>query len=977
MRAFLLLPLIALLSQEVAPRSVDNVESVPDSVVRYLQIAAGQQSKENYPRAVAAAIRFARQYQKQTGSDFLVSQIHWFEAAGAAKRKAFISADSLRRLGNQLLPEQGPAVSMRIWREAIRQADIAGNLPTLASTYVSIAGGFYRSGQLDSAELYVTNAIRTATKSGDTRTRANGLGLLASIRRDQGNAQRAIALYEEATQLRRKIADSRGIAADLNNIALIARDNGELDKASLALKEALEINRAARRLDLVSLNLANLGTIESDRRNPRASDSLFRLALSTNRTAANRADRPFILADYARVQAQRGYINGAIASFREAIDLHDKTGAPNEAINTRIELANLLAAAGEYDLARNILDNATLAMRASHLEQELAGEILAARAAIATQLGIYRQADSLFSEASSRIEPERLSSLLHERARLSYVRGNARAALDLVQSARKQMTDVEPAQVAQMQVLTGLALHELNRANWRSPIDSAISYSIAARDHLGEAAARSSLGDILLRDKPRQAELEYRRGLALLGNIRVPDLRWQLQSGIGFAQSRQGQFASAATSLHRAIEIIESSAGSIRTPENRFGFLHDKWITYAELAQIEAGRGRVVEAFDLSERMRARQLVEMVNASDRAEISRRETGSNVMQALAEDEILIEYLLGDSTSTAFVVTRSGIHAVTLRIARSQISQLADFARRAMQSSATSEKTDYWKAPLSRLYNEIILPIESRGYLDGKKRVIIVPHADLHYVSFASLTSRTGRFLVDQLEVSYAPSAEVWLHLKGRTPKRRQVLAFAPDIGRLPATKREVRALKTIYGERATVTEGGDATKNALRLLMPSSSIIHLATFGVMNRMNPLGSYVMLGGLNSKLKAAEVIEWPLSGQLVVLSACRTGIGAGMQTEIPPGEDWVGLMQGFLQGGASGVIASLWPVDDEATSRLMMMFHRSVRDGLSASRALALAQRSLSRDPRFRSPFYWAGFTLNGQYNDKPAQELLARR
>jgi CHAT domain-containing protein len=160
-------------------------------------------------------------------------------------------------------------------------------------------------------------------------------------------------------------------------------------------------------------------------------------------------------------------------------------------------------------------------------------------------------------------------------------------------------------------------------------------------------------------------------------------------------------------------------------------------------------------------------------------------------------------------------------------------------------------------------------------------------------------------------------------------------------------------------------------------MPTSIILHLATFGVMNKMNPLCSYVTLGGTNSKLKAGEVIKWPLAGQLIVLSACRTGIGAGMQTEIPPGEDWVGLTQGFLQGGAAGVIASLWPVDDDATSLLMTLFHRGIRDGASASHALALAQRAISRDPKFRSPFYWAGFTLNGQYTDKPEQQILARR
>jgi CHAT domain-containing protein len=974
MRALILLPLIAALSQDAAPRSANDIESVPDSVSHYLRIAAAQGSAESYRKAIESATTFARRYQRQLGNEFLITQVQWFEKAGIAKRRSFAAADSLRGLGNRVLTEKGPQASMPIWREAAKYADVAGNLPVQGAIDVSIAGGFYRAGQLDSAEKHAKSGIRIAVKSGDTRTRANGLGVLASVTRDQGNPQRSIALYEEATSLRRQIADARGIAADLNNVALIARENGQLDKASRALTDALEINRRNNRADLISLNLANLAAIESDKGNGRASDSLFRLALASNRAVAGSADRAFILADYARVQAQRGYIDGAIASFREAVMLHDKTGSADEAMNARIELANLLAAAGEYDSASKTLDDATQYMRASHLDREFSGEVLAARAAIAAQLGIYRQADSLFSAASSRIDPARLSSLLYERARLNYVQGNASASLELLQSARK--TDADPGQVAQMQLLAALSLHALNRSGWRPMVDSAIIYSVGAKDHLTESAARSSLGDMLLRDDPQKAESQYRLGLDLLGNTRVPDLRWQLQSGIGFAQARQGRFISAATSLRRAIDVIETGAGSIQSPENRFGFLHDKWITYAELAQIEANRGRVAEAFELSERMRARQLVDMLKASDKTGLNKTVQTADVVRALDRDEVLVEYLLGDSTSTAFVISRNGIKSVSLRISRAQVSQLTDFARRSMQSPPKLRRSEYWKAPLARLYSELILPIESAGYFADRKRVVIVPHADLHYVSFASLISRTGRFLIDQLEVSYAPSAEVWLQLKSRTPKLGQVVAFAPNIGRLPATKSEVRALKTIYGERASIAEGGRATKAALRELVPTSSIVHLATFGVMNRMNPLGSYVMLGGSNPQLKAAEVMEWQLSGQLIVLSACRTGIGAGMQTEIPPGEDWVGLMQGFLQGGASGVIASLWPVDDGATSRLMTLFHRNIRDGASASRALALAQRSLSSDEKFRSPFYWAGFTLNGQYTDNRAQRLARR-
>ena len=82
-----------------------------------------------------------------------------------------------------------------------------------------------------------------------------------------------------------------------------------------------------------------------------------------------------------------------------------------------------------------------------------------------------------------------------------------------------------------------------------------------------------------------------------------------------------------------------------------------------------------------------------------------------------------------------------------------------------------------------------------------------------------------------------------------------------------------------------------------------------------------------------------------------------------DVPPGDDWVGLVQAFLAAGASAVVATHWRIDDSATAELMRGFYSRLHSGVGPSQALAEAQRAALHDPSTRHPFYWAGFSLSG--------------
>jgi CHAT domain-containing protein len=127
-----------------------------------------------------------------------------------------------------------------------------------------------------------------------------------------------------------------------------------------------------------------------------------------------------------------------------------------------------------------------------------------------------------------------------------------------------------------------------------------------------------------------------------------------------------------------------------------------------------------------------------------------------------------------------------------------------------------------------------------------------------------------------------------------------------------------------------------------------------------------SYVQLHpdrDTDGRLEVHEIFGLRLNGELVVLSACETGLGAGLHGDVPAGDDWVGLNRAFLYAGAGSVVASLWAVDDHATRVLMEHLYSGLHAGLGAPAALARAQRLVLREGRHRHPHYWAAFGVTG--------------
>jgi CHAT domain-containing protein len=146
------------------------------------------------------------------------------------------------------------------------------------------------------------------------------------------------------------------------------------------------------------------------------------------------------------------------------------------------------------------------------------------------------------------------------------------------------------------------------------------------------------------------------------------------------------------------------------------------------------------------------------------------------------------------------------------------------------------------------------------------------------------------------------------------------------------------------------------------------IVHFATHGLLNSEHPELSGLVLSLVDAKgkpeegfLELEDIYNLNLHADLVVLSACETGLGKEIS-----GEGLVGLTRGFMYAGASRVVASLWKVSDIATAKLMAEFYRAMeKDGLAPAAALRQAQVEMWKQPRWRSPYYWAAFQLQGEW------------
>jgi CHAT domain-containing protein len=245
----------------------------------------------------------------------------------------------------------------------------------------------------------------------------------------------------------------------------------------------------------------------------------------------------------------------------------------------------------------------------------------------------------------------------------------------------------------------------------------------------------------------------------------------------------------------------------------------------------------------------------------------------------------------------------------------------------------------------------------------REITIAPHGALHYLPFAALSD--GRQdLIDRFSIRLVPSASTLVYLRTNKPtKRGTLLALGnPDLGErkydLPNAQIEAVSVAALFPDSRALLRA-DASKSAIKELANGFAMLHFATHGRFDSSDPLrsGLYLAKGSEpNGILTAADLYSLWWDVDLVTLSACETGLG-----KVASGDDVIGLTRGFLYAGTRSIVASLWEVDDAATSHLMQSFYRNLASH-NKREALRLAQ--LETRQQYPHPWYWAAFNIVGR-------------
>jgi CHAT domain-containing protein len=286
---------------------------------------------------------------------------------------------------------------------------------------------------------------------------------------------------------------------------------------------------------------------------------------------------------------------------------------------------------------------------------------------------------------------------------------------------------------------------------------------------------------------------------------------------------------------------------------------------------------------------------------------------------------------------------------------------------------------------------------RAQLRGSESLVIVPDGPLWELPFQALQPTAEHYLLEECALSYAPSLTVLREVSrlrrklaaqprgpdtllafGNPGAGRETARAAPaarrdeGLGPLPEAEKEVLALGRLYGaDRSRIYVGAEAREERLKQEVSGYRILHMATHGILNDAAPMYSQIVLSppGRGARedglLESWEVMNLDLRADLVVLSACETARG-----RFGAGEGMIGLTWALFVAGTPGAVVSQWKVETTSTTELMTEFHRlyltrAARGWVTHAAARALRQSALGlmRNPKYRHPFYWAGFVVVG--------------
>lgn len=793
-------------------------------------------------------------------------------------------------------------------------------------------------------------AVNRSKEKSDLAWEAHGHLAFGAAYTSVGNNASAITEYNLALQTFQAQRDTSLEATALNNLGLLYIGYGEFDVALDYFKRSLKLHESNNEPRLVGYALNNMGTIYYRRGEPVNAFRHFEEALAVAHRNNDKRLKAAVLSSMATaffLSNSRQYV---LNLLKENAAIFREIEEPVHQSQALISLADAYAALGRYDEALDVL-RPVLESRRKAEDVSQQGYVLREMGHIYTLMGDRDQALKHYTEALSRLE--------------------------------------------------------------------------AASDVSGQVDLYAAMGWVTVSNKDYQkAEKLFTKGLTVARTAGLRQSESLILSAFGFLHERLGTLAKAERFYAQAIALSEALRSSARIEELKTEVGSISAVLHSRAILLKFKLGKWSEAFELTEKARARTFLDQINGvhidirkgADLALVDqeqslrfdmrslegklrkeRRDNPSSeavrlmaaslkekeethaallirlkasnpdyaelqsyspialsrIRRLLGPQTTLISYFVTPDKTLAFVVSSDSLRVVEIAVKEADLRAAIDWFR------GFASLRDAESQNLKQLYDWLIAPI--RDYIKTGE-VTIVPHGLLHYVPFAALTDGRNYF-GDEHVIYHLPSASALPSLRRRirsTGKRLLALAQsqAPGLPWLRYADEEASSVAKLYNTQPLAT--GRATRAEFLKRASGYNLLHIAAHAELNATNPLFSRILLSSDANDSGAIEVRE--IYGMdltktnLVVLSACETQLGAQSK-----GDDIVGLNRAFIYAGASYVIASLWTVDDKATSFLMKAFYGHLKQGMSEAAALQAAQ--IATRKKYPHPYYWAAFVLTG--------------
>lgn len=976
-------------------------------------------SASDRKQLVAQALMLESAALQKSGPDAATQAIGKLEQALAIWREvrepSWIAV-TLGAIGDVLYGTGPEEKALEYYEQALASARESSSRAREAVALNALSGFCYGTREYEKSAEYSEQALAIQRELKDRAGEGitlNDLGITYSTMR---RAARAISYYEQALAIKRELKDRSGEGGTLADVGWAYLGASRSQDAIASFEQALAIFRELGDRGRQEGAFSGLGVINQSLSRHEKAIEYFEQALVVERELKFRGKEGVTLASIANSYTALRRYDKYFEYAEQALAIARETRTRYAEGRTLSDMGGVYLTLGRFDKATEYLEQALVINREQKdvttegFTLRSLGSVFNRQGQPAKAIEQYEQALAIFRAA--KIRPHEAGTL-NMLAQINRSQHQYDKAIENSEQSLAIAREVKNPEY-ELNALTNLAWTENDRGNLaaaRSRIEEALEVAESLRSDIISPASRTSLlasvqtsfqlyTDILMRQhkadpSKRLDELavdvsERQRARSLLDLL--------AEAGADFRKGVDPALLEREQSLAR--QLNQKARTLTDTPEKAAA-------VKLEIGQLE------------TELERAQVAIRQNNPHYAALVQPQPLKLREIQALLDpDTLLLEYALGADRSYLWAITRDSLKSY-------ELPKGADIEKRALDvyGSLKTRNADLSTAA-GALAEMVLAPVAAelgtrRVVVVADGALQYIPFAVLPAPANAD-----GRPLIVDHEIVSLPSASALAiqraELAGRQPAPKLLAVIADPVfdatdtrvkavARKSAEKDDVQVIAANYARTiehlAENSKEGAVTKRvviprlpftrqeATRLIAlapPNSSFsavdfnasreavlggdlsqyryVHFATHGLMDSERPGLSSLVLSMVDSDgnprdgfLRANDVYSMKLSADLVVLSACQTGLGKDVK-----GEGLIGLTRGFMYAGAARVVVSLWNVNDRATAELMTRFYeRMLKRGERPASALRAAQVEMWRQKQWRSPYYWGAFVLQGDW------------